>query len=785
MSTKAVVRDSKLPRHQLSFSDVRFTVQVKGQDKVIIRDIGATIDSGRVLAVLGPSGAGKTTLLNVLTLQAHGGRSEGVVQIDGRDMTLQRFQRACALCTQENNLWAFLTARETLTYAADLYLDESAAEKKARVDTTLANLGLSGCADTLVGNQFKKGLSGGQKRRLAIALALIKQPKVLILDEPTSGLDAAAAIGVMTTIRELARTANMAVVCTIHQPSTVIYNEFDQVMVLAAGRLAYLGTAAHAVPYFKSIGHDMPVQSNPAEFMLNLVNDEFSDPAQVRAILDKWAAAHSARPALDTDPAAQAASDAERGNPTSFASQAGTLMRRHMALTMRDPSVYLGRMVSFLFTCIFFSIIYVKARERDQDHALSRMWLMMWFIGVPSSLGVVVVYVFNEEFKAIKKEWRNGMVSGGAYLLARTIIEVPMMLLLAVFALSAGGYGIVNFAGSKYLMMVAMWAMVMWSFESIAQLFSVQFDNPLVGMLMFMNNWFSSFLFAGVMIAEADVVWPFRLFCYILPLKWGLQGMMYIEFTDSTWSGATTAGCPANYSSTPALKPECTYHSALGNTAGFTCGPGVPQQNCFGYTGAQVLESIGKNFQVVEAKNNLAMDFGIVAAIGIFFKVQYMVVLMLKVRQSSRVHAPGNAPVAKVAVAPGEPQDASVPGYLIKQNALKDAGIDEVVVYCVNDGAVMAAWASDQGVAESSLISFVGDPHGDLTAALGMELTDEGPVRGKGLVGRCKRHAVLLVDNVVKHVAVAERPGDPAGDDFPEVTCADAVLEAIENGVLE
>ena len=101
-------------KHRLAFRNITYTVKAKGQNKVILHDIGATVDSGRVLAIMGPSGAGKTSLLNVLTLTAFSGRSEGTVQLNGTDMTLQKFQRCCALVTQNNFHWAFLTPRETL-----------------------------------------------------------------------------------------------------------------------------------------------------------------------------------------------------------------------------------------------------------------------------------------------------------------------------------------------------------------------------------------------------------------------------------------------------------------------------------------------------------------------------------------------------------------------------------------------------------------------------------------------------------------------------------------------
>ena len=110
---------------------------------------------------------------------------------------------------------------------------------------------------------------------------------------------------------------------------------------------------------------------------------------------------------------------------------------------------------------------------------------------------------------------------------------------------------------------------------------------------------------------------------------------------------------------------------------------------------------------------------------------------------------------------------------------MKDAGIDEIIVYCVNDAAVMTAWAKDQGIIDddddsseesSSMITFVADPTSALTKATGMELTAEGPV-SVGLIGpRCKRHALWVVKGTIQHVAIAESEFDPAGDDFPEKT---------------
>merc|ERR1711966_644788 len=165
-------------------------------------------------------------------VEMKGGDNYGKVTLNGQDLTRDVFTRNCASMTQQDNHWAFLTCRETLDYAADLCVNDTEEQKRARIDAILSTVGLNDCADTKVGNQFLKGLSGGQKRRLSLAVSLLTDPKVLFLDEPTSGLDAAAAAAIMSFLKELAQATNIAIVCTIHQPSTAVFNGFDRVMLL-------------------------------------------------------------------------------------------------------------------------------------------------------------------------------------------------------------------------------------------------------------------------------------------------------------------------------------------------------------------------------------------------------------------------------------------------------------------------------------------------------------------------------------------------------------------------
>jgi len=116
-----------------------------------------------------------------------------------------------------------------------------------------------------------------------------------------------------------------------------------------------------------------------------------------------------------------------------------------------------------------------------------------------------------------------------------------------------------------------------------------------------------------------------------------------------------------------------------------------------------------------------------------------------------------------------------VPGYLAFEDELKAKGVSDVLVYCVNDGAVMKAWAEDQGT-EDSIITMLGDPRSEMTRALDLVLDHPGPMSVLG-TPRCKRFSMLIDDGVIKTINVAASEDDPAGDDDPSVTLVEKMLK--------
>ena len=159
----------------------------------------------------------------------------------------------------------FLTVQETMDFAAKLKIKGSPEVKRAKIDQLFYDLNLEKTKNTLVGGQFKKGISGGEKKRLNIAYELISDPPVIFLDEPTSGLDSYTSYIVVKLMGKIAREVQKTVIYTIHQPSSEIFAMFDQLLLLYKGKAIFQGNSSDSVQYFdKVLNLPVPQNSNPS-----------------------------------------------------------------------------------------------------------------------------------------------------------------------------------------------------------------------------------------------------------------------------------------------------------------------------------------------------------------------------------------------------------------------------------------------------------------------------------------------------------------------------------------
>lgn len=291
--------DKTSVRISYEVENVGYTFKTGG---IGLRNISFSEGHGKLVGIMGASGAGKTTLLNVLAGIEK--PTTGKVLINGYNLHTEseKLEGVIGVIPQDDLLIEELTVFENLYYSAKLcFKNKSEEELVALVNKTLLNLGLLERKDLKVGSPLNKMISGGQRKRLNIALELIREPSILFVDEPTSGLSSRDSENVMDLLRELTLKGKLIFV-VIHQPSSDIYKMFDNMIILdTGGYMIYYGNPVEAVMYFKRI--DMQISSevgecpvcgnvNP-ELIFNIIEarvvDEFGRYTPIRKVSpQKW-----------------------------------------------------------------------------------------------------------------------------------------------------------------------------------------------------------------------------------------------------------------------------------------------------------------------------------------------------------------------------------------------------------------------------------------------------------------------------------------------------------------
>jgi ABC transport system ATP-binding/permease protein len=289
--------------HKISFTVENLTFKFR-DGQTAVDNVSFSVEEGKLIGILGASGSGKTTLLNLMSGIQN--PVTGTVKINGLDVVRgnKNLEGVFGYVPQDDMLIEDLTVFENLYFAAlQCFRDKTKAEIKILVDQTLSNLGLLEKKELKVGSPFNKMISGGQRKRLNIALELIREPLVMFLDEPTSGLSSRDSENLMDLLHDLTLKGKL-IFTVIHQPSSEIFKMFDKVIILdKGGSMAYFGNPVDSVIYFKTL--DTQINShigecpscgnvNP-ETIFNIIDthvvDEFGKYTEKRKVKPKeWAA---------------------------------------------------------------------------------------------------------------------------------------------------------------------------------------------------------------------------------------------------------------------------------------------------------------------------------------------------------------------------------------------------------------------------------------------------------------------------------------------------------------
>ncbi|KQJ89195.1 ABC transporter G family member 25 [Brachypodium distachyon] len=445
------------------------------EERTILKGITGSAHPGQILAILGPSGSGKSTLLSILANRSLSSSHSGTLLAGGRPYT-RATQRRTGFVAQDDILHPHLTVRETLLFCAMLRLPSSSPtrSKLAAADAVISELGLTACADTIVGNAFVRGVSGGERKRVSIGHELLVDPSLLVLDEPTSGLDSTAAARLVDTLSRLAAGkggaggfARRTVVMSVHQPSSRVYRKFDSVLLLAEGRCLYHGPGRDAMEYFGSVGFRPGFHVNPADFMLDLANGfaqtEYSDsvsdagggnvnvkqsliasynrvlaPKVKAAMINIHASSTNESPQPETTTTTTTSSSSSSsclgrssggggGYSTSWTNQFTVLLRRSLK-ERRHESFTTLRIFQILSPALIAGAMWWRSSPTQINDRMGLLFFVSIFWGVFASFNAV--FAFPQERAILTRERASGMYSLSAYFMSRMAGSLPMELAL-------------------------------------------------------------------------------------------------------------------------------------------------------------------------------------------------------------------------------------------------------------------------------------------------------------------------------------------------------------------
>ncbi|KAL5704226.1 ABC transporter G member 25 [Ranunculus cassubicifolius] len=420
------------------------------EERTILDGITGMVGAGEILAILGPSGSGKSTLLTALAGRLNGGRSfTGSVLANGRKLTKPVLRRT-GFVTQDDVLYPHLTVKETLVFCSLLRLPNTLPKKEKIqiVESVISELGLGKCENTIIGNSFLRGVSGGERKRVSIGHEMLVNPSLLLLDEPTSGLDSTAAHRLVSILESLAQKGK-TIVTSMHQPSSRVYQVFHSVLVLSEGRCLYFGKGADAMNYFNSLGFSPSFPMNPADFLLDLANGvyqlEGQNEGEKHDIRKTLIASYNNLLAPKVKEACMgsttttnnkifARKNSSRGeekqrniSSTSWFNQFIILLQRSLKERRHESFNYL-RVFQVIMASFLAGIMWWHSDPRDIQDRLGLLFFISIFWGVFPSFNAS--FAFPQERAIFLKERSSGMYTLSSYFMARIIGDLPMELIL-------------------------------------------------------------------------------------------------------------------------------------------------------------------------------------------------------------------------------------------------------------------------------------------------------------------------------------------------------------------
>eukprot|EP00039_Didymoeca_costata_P012713 m.184618 g.184618 ORF g.184618 m.184618 type:complete len:667 (-) comp15561_c0_seq2:148-2148(-) len=556
--------NSRKDKHMsLEFSNLQLDLVDKkgGVKKNILQGVTGRAMTGDLLAIMGSSGAGKSSLLNLLAgrLSNTGNLNvSGSVLVNGKPRDWDSFRLNSAYVLQDDLLYAEMTVRETIMLSARLRLPASMSlkEKEERVDSIIAELGLTHCQHTQVGSDLLRGVSGGERKRVNIGNELVTDPSLVFLDEPTSGLDSFNAQNVMTACLFLARNGR-TVVATIHQPRSSIYQMFDKLLILSDRRPMYFGDAKLATDYFTKLGFPCPANFNPADFMLDLVSPDYRSEqltsesmARIDSVADSFEA-NTNLPAITHEDSVMTKGGKKQGKyASSWMTQFTLLSSRALRIMAREKANNIAQVMQNLIFGILVGLIWLQEGRDPYGQHLQSIAGVIFFILINNSFTGIfgIIFIFPQERAIVLKERASRTYGVGAYFASKSVAELPrtasvvLLFTLVTYYMVGLRDGAEHYFTMYLVIMLTVLCAEGWAYTISAAAKDAQQANALAPVVIV-----ASLLFGGFFIAVEQIPLGLRWLRYLSFLQYAFSALMINEFDDrDLCSGSCLDKCEPN-----------------------------------------------------------------------------------------------------------------------------------------------------------------------------------------------------------------------------------------------
>ncbi|XP_051517382.1 broad substrate specificity ATP-binding cassette transporter ABCG2 isoform X2 [Myxocyprinus asiaticus] len=583
----------------VSFHKIHYSVKMKSgflckrkvTRKDILIDLNGLMKPG-LNAILGATGSGKSSFLDVLAARKDPAGLSGEVLIDGAPQP-PNFKCLSGYVVQDDVVMGTLTVRENLRFSAALRLPKSISqrEKDEKVERLIQELGLSKVANSRVGTQLIRGISGGERKRTNIGMELIIDPSVLFLDEPTTGLDASTANSVLMLLKRMANNGR-TIILSIHQPRYSIYRLFDSLTLLVGGRQVYHGPAQNALDYFSEIGYTCEAHNNPADFFLDVINGDSTAVAlnrlnhyeevdqehssSLKGIEDRLVEEYKKSPAykqtqneLERIIQGQDYSTRPKSRTitynTSFCHQFKWVLKRTFRNLMLNPQTSFAQIGVMIFLALIVGAIFFGVQPNSSG-IQNRMGALFFITTNQCFSSVSSAELFITERKLFVHEYISGYYRVSVYFLSKILSDILTLRTIPAIIFSCVAYWMIGLKATAEAFFIFLFSIILVSYTATSMTLAISADQTVVAIAnIFMTiSFVFMMIFSGLLVNLPSVAGWLNWLKYFSIPRYGLAALQINEFTGLTFCDNRNTSTSVCSTGEDFLQDQGIDHSAWG-----------------------------------------------------------------------------------------------------------------------------------------------------------------------------------------------------------------------------